>query len=68
MMYFLGNQAGERRDRRTFKTIAGAKRSRHDLLDDAKGVKILRDGEDGIEIYCGISGPEEQWMQIARKT
>ncbi len=56
---YLGTKDGKRIDKRTFKTLAGAKRARHDIVS-VSGLRIFRDTEDGQEMYAG----DDEWMQM----
>lgn len=64
MTYYLGNSSGERVNKRSFKTFAGVKRARRDMLDEGSGVKLCRESTDKIEVYCGSYQGKEGWITV----
>jgi hypothetical protein len=65
--YYLGNDFGVKIGKQTFKTLAGAKRARFNILDSGSGVKIFRIDRDGlVERYFGVWDSEEEWFETEK--
>ena len=69
MTHFLGYHDGTRADRRSFKTLDGVLNARNRFVyrSGKTVVKILRNGDDGVEVYCGGYGRNAEWMPVRKE-
>jgi len=65
MRYFVGDEKGNRFNKRTFKTLKGAAKHRFDLCDEGSGKKLCRENAAGeVEVYCGTFESKQEWLLV----